>query len=277
MSALTGLVRHDGRAGIRNHVLVLPSVVCSTHAASEIASAAGAVAITHQHGCLHVGDDLRHTEQAFLGTATNPNVGAVVVVSLGCETLNGKLLADRIAQTGQTIELIGVQHSGGTARAIQDGLAACARLSAALDALTPEPIDPSAVTVGIDDASDALAGPLREALEARGLRVALADDVTGPEAHVELACQGSQLIVSLPGEFEGPTGFPVCPVVAVGRDVDLHRALADDFDVHEEAASHGELAQRVADRVLTAAAGEPTASERRGARDFVLRRLAVTM
>jgi altronate dehydratase len=275
-AALSGFLRPDGRAGVRNHVLVLPSVVCSSHSALEIAGDGAAIAITHQHGCLHVGDDLVHTERELVGTAVNPNVAGVVVVSLGCETINGARLAREIAARGQRVELVGIQAAGGTRHAIAEGRAAVARLSAVAERTS---IDPAALVVGLDAADDPLAAPLRAALVARGVTVALAPaGPRGAEAHVALAAEGAQLIVSLPVPDEAPIGFAICPVVAVGRETELHLALADDFDLHaEEDESADELAERVADAVLAHAGGVPTASERRGARDFVLHRLAVTM
>src|SRR6185437_9988593 len=86
MKAPSGYRRAGGAVGVRNHLLVLPSVVCSTHVAGEIAAAADGVGVVHQHGCLQVGDDLQHSERLLTGVAANPNVGAVLVVSLGCET-----------------------------------------------------------------------------------------------------------------------------------------------------------------------------------------------
>ncbi|MBX5441697.1 MAG: UxaA family hydrolase [Solirubrobacteraceae bacterium] len=273
---MTGHPRPDGRFGVRDHVLVLPSVVCSTNAAERIARESGAVAITHQHGCLHVGDDLRHTERALIGTATNPNVGAVVVVSLGCETIQGRRLARRIEDRGQRVAFVGIQAEGGTERAVAAGVAAVGELRAVLDAIPPEPLPAAAVTVGIDRPRDPLAPALTAALAGRGWAVVDAPgDLSAAESHVALAAAGAQVIVSLRGPGEAPLGFAVCPVIAVARDPALYAALRDDFDLPDEDAERT-VADVVA-RVDATLAGEPTASERRGARDFVLRRLAMTM
>jgi altronate dehydratase len=73
-------------------------------------------------------------------------------------------------------------------------------------------------------------------------------------------------------------GFAAAPVIAVGHRSELHEAIAEDFDVSptpdEEPAT---LARRVLEATLEHAAGAPTAAESRGSREFVLRRLAVTM
>jgi altronate dehydratase len=276
---LRGFRREDGSFGVRNRVLVLPSVVCATQVARQIATAEGAIGIVHQHGCLHVGDDLTHSEGELLGAATNPDVGAALVVSLGCETLRGKRLAAAIGERGQTVELVGIQAAGGSERAVADGRAAAARMGAALAAQEREPMEVSDLVVGIDAGpEDELAAGLAAALGDRGVQViAPPDGLRGAEAHVTLARLGAQLLLSLPPAEEAPLGFAVVPVVAVGRDSDLHRALADDFDLILAGEPPAEAAALVFDRLLAHAGGEETAAERRGARDFVLHRLAVTM
>ncbi|HEY4094951.1 MAG TPA: UxaA family hydrolase [Baekduia sp.] len=106
--------RPDGRIAVRNHLLVLPSVLCAALVAQDVAAAVGGVAIAHQHGCSQVGDDGQQTAHAFEGIACAPNVGAVLVVSLGCETVQGRALADRIAARGQRTEFVGIQDAGGS-------------------------------------------------------------------------------------------------------------------------------------------------------------------
>ncbi|HEY4277278.1 MAG TPA: UxaA family hydrolase [Conexibacter sp.] len=277
---MIGWVRADGRVGVRNHVLVLPSVVCSTHAALEIArdSDGEAVAITHQHGCLHVGDDLRHTEGELVGTAASPNVGGVVVVSLGCETIQGRRLARRIEERGQRVAFVGIQAAGGTARAIEQGREEVARMRATVREQPRTPIADDALAVGVDHADPMLLVQLRAAFAARGWRtLTAAPELSGAEAHVALAGAGAQVIVSPRGPQEAPLGFAVCPVIAVARDAELYAALHDDFDLGDDGDAPDALVERIAQRVEAVIDGEPTASEQRGARDFVLRRLAVTM
>jgi altronate dehydratase len=279
LRGLTAYRRPNGGVGVRNHVLLLPSVMCSAHVAAEIAGDGPAIAITHQHGCLQVGDDLRHTRFDLVGTAINPNVAGVVVVSLGCETINGSDLAIKIASHGQQVELVGIQAAGGTRRAVEAGRAAARTLVETAAAGERVSVDMWDLIVGIDAPDDALSAPIIAALGRRGVQVLVAiDSPRGAEAHVALAAGGAQIIVSLPRADEAAIGFVVCPVVAVGRDTDLHRALSDDFDVIVESdEDEGEMSDRVTQRVLAHARGELTASERRAARDFVLRRLAVTM
>ena len=286
---LRGYRRSDGRLGARNHILVLPSVVCADQTATLIGTEKGAVAVVHQHGCGQVGDDVAHTERAFLGFATNPNVGAVVVVSLGCETIQGRRLANLIAETGQRLEFTGIQLMGGTANTVDRGREAVARLRTQLsqDSLVEASLDE--LVLGI--ATDGL-GPLAEELAAvaveAGARAVIAVPGSGPavrsgtvleqagdgaEQHVALAGAGAQVIVSLRGPGRPAHGFATGPVVAVAGDPDIFDALRDDFDLNGAATSADEIWRRA----VAAFNGEHTASELRGARDFVLRRIARTM
>jgi altronate dehydratase len=280
MTAPRGFRREDGRHGVRNHLLVLPSVVCSTHVAGEIAAAADGVGVVHQHGCLQVGDDLRHSERLLTGVALNPNVGAVLVVSLGCETLRGTGLAKRIGERGQAVELVGIQADGGTAAALAHGREAAARMGAELAAQEPEEFARDALVVGLDlPGADEEAAAIEAALGGAGVAVLRPPaGIEGPEAHVEVAAAGATIVVSRPPAEEAPMGFAVAPVVAVAHRGELHEAIVEDFDVSPAAGEEPEaLARRVLAATLEHAAGAPTAAEARGSREFVLRRLAVTM
>jgi altronate dehydratase len=152
-------------------------------------------------------------------------------------------------------------------------------MGAALAAQEREPMAVEDLVVGIDAGpEDPIAADLAVALADRGVRVLTPPDgLRGAEAHVTLARLGAQLLLGLPPVEEAPLGFAVVPVVAIGRDSDLHRALADDFDLILGGEPAAEAAALVFERLIAHANGEPTAAERRGARDFVLHRLAVTM
>ncbi len=118
-----GYRRHNGRVGVRNHVLILPSVVCSNTVVQRIAQRVPeAVFVTHQHGCAQVGDDVEQTRKTLIGYATNPNVSGVLVVSLGCETIEGDKVAEAIAATGQDTEFLGIQESGGIRATVELGV-----------------------------------------------------------------------------------------------------------------------------------------------------------
>jgi len=119
---LHGYPRPDGSVGVRNHLLVLPTVACSCHVAAKIAEGVPeAVAIAHQHGCAQIGDDAKATFRTLAGTGANPNVGGVLVVALGCEQWAAEAFAAEVRKAGKPAEVVGIQKEGGTTKAIARG------------------------------------------------------------------------------------------------------------------------------------------------------------
>ena len=126
-----GYPRPDGTAGTRNILLVLPTVACSAHVATQIAQAVpGAIALPHQHGCAQIGDDADTTLRTLAGIASNPNIAAVLVVALGCEQVQATDLAHAVRQAGKPVETLGIQQAGGTSAAITRGAALLQQLAA---------------------------------------------------------------------------------------------------------------------------------------------------
>jgi len=120
---LLGYKRHDGTVGIRNHLLVVPTVVCANHVAIKISNQLRkSVVIPHQHGCGQLGVDLEQTFRTLAGYGKNPNVAAVLVVGLGCEAVCPHNLCKEIAKTSKLVEVVIIQEEGGTLRAIEKGV-----------------------------------------------------------------------------------------------------------------------------------------------------------
>jgi altronate dehydratase large subunit len=272
---VNGYRRANGRVGARNHVLVLPSVVCSVLAAQRIATD-GAVSIGHQHGCGEVGDDAEHTRAVFEGVASNPNVAATLVVGLGCETVQGKALAVRLADRGLEVRYAGIQAEGGTERTVERGRELLRELADHARSAARDPVRIDELTIGLDDAAAPFADDLDRLVRAGGATLVVAEGGRGFETHADLAAAGAQIIVSWCDAGEGPLGFVVCPVIAVSGDPELFAALRDDFDL-DGTGDPAEVAAAVWARVAVTFDGQQTASERRGAVDFSLRRLARTM
>ncbi len=118
-----GYVRPDGSVGVRNHLLVLPSVVCANDTALRIAAQLnGAVSVTHQHGCAQLPADSEQTKRTLVGFGVNPNVAACIVVGLGCETIQASEVADGIARTGKPVAHLVIQEESGTLNTIAKGV-----------------------------------------------------------------------------------------------------------------------------------------------------------
>ncbi|OPZ64879.1 MAG: (2R)-sulfolactate sulfo-lyase subunit beta precursor [Firmicutes bacterium ADurb.Bin506] len=107
--------RANGRVGIRNHVILLPTVVCANAVVEEVGRRVPeAQPITHAYGCTLdpvANDDMT---KVFAGIACNPNVYATVLVSLGCETVIPQQVIDIIEAEGGKCALVTVQDEGDT-------------------------------------------------------------------------------------------------------------------------------------------------------------------
>src|SRR4051812_650188 len=106
-----GYRRENGRVGVRNHVIVLPVDDLSNAAAEAIAhNVKGAMAIPHPYGRLQFGADLDLHFRTLIGTGSNPNVAAVVVI--GIEDGWTKRVVDGIAATGKRVQGVGIEVHG---------------------------------------------------------------------------------------------------------------------------------------------------------------------
>src|SRR5919204_3970449 len=129
-----GYVRADGRVGVRNYVLVVPTVICSAVVAERIAAsiAPGGSALPHLAGCGQLGPDLTVTHDTLAAYCRHPNVGAVLVVALGCEQVVAQHLADAARSAGKRAQIVSIQGEGGTLRATAKGIDVARDLAGAL-------------------------------------------------------------------------------------------------------------------------------------------------
>ena len=106
-----GYRRENGRAGIRNHVIVLPVDDLSNAAAEAVAhNIKGALALPHPYGRLQFGADLDLHFRTLIGTGANPNVAAVVVI--GIEDQWTQKVVAGIAAAGKPVTGFGIELHG---------------------------------------------------------------------------------------------------------------------------------------------------------------------
>ncbi len=103
--------RENGRVGVRNHVLILPVDDISNAACEAVANnVKGTMAIPHAYGRLQFGEDLELHFRTMIGTGSNPNVAAVVVI--GIEPEWTKVITDGIAETGKPVVGFSIEQKG---------------------------------------------------------------------------------------------------------------------------------------------------------------------
>lgn len=155
-----GYVREDGQFGARNYVAIVPTVVCVTEVVEGIVSRTNNTrGYFHHQGCCQLPPDLKRVTDTLIGLSKNPNVGAVLLVSLGCEGTDVDRLYKSVADSGKPIRRIDVQQNGGTSNAIRDGINAAQELEILISDAQREPIDVSEIVMGIKcGASDTTSG-----------------------------------------------------------------------------------------------------------------------
>jgi altronate hydrolase len=169
-ATFVGILREDGRVATRNYVGILTSVNCSATVAGYIADAFrrrpfssdgllaeyqnvdGVVALSHKTGCAMASDGagMEILRRTLAGYARHPNFAGVLMVGLGCE-------ANQIAQISETQQLplgpklraLTIQDSGGTARAVERGIAIVKEMLPEADRVRRETLPASHIVVGL--------------------------------------------------------------------------------------------------------------------------------
>ncbi|PXW64509.1 UxaA family hydrolase [Chelatococcus asaccharovorans] len=144
--SMRGFLRADGRKGIRNVIAVAYLVECAHHVAREIAwpFRDQDVHLIGFPGCYPNG----YAQRMMEALCTHPNVGAVLLLSLGCESFDKYGLAHVIRQSGRPVETVVIQASGGTRASIAEGQAWVRAQLPVLAAQEPVPMGVEELIVG---------------------------------------------------------------------------------------------------------------------------------
>lgn len=155
-----GYRRPDGQVGIRNYVGIIPSVTCASDVASAICrQVQGCVTFPHHQGCCQMPPDLERVTDTLISLGKSPNLGAVLIVSLGCEGTDVERLYKEVSATGKHVEIIRIQELGGVSNAIQKGTDIARNMAIEISGLQREETDISEVVMSIKcGASDTTSG-----------------------------------------------------------------------------------------------------------------------
>lgn len=120
MEEFQGYLRKDGRKGIRNSIIVAYLVECARHVAERIVDHFDStdVQLVGFSGCAP--ND--YANEMMIRICTHPNVGGVLLVSLGCENLDREGLFNAIKASGRPAGLIVIQENRGTMTSISRGI-----------------------------------------------------------------------------------------------------------------------------------------------------------
>jgi len=108
---ILGYRRENGRVGVRNHVIILPVDDISNAACEAVANnVKGTMALPHAYGRLQFGEDLDLHFRTMIGTGSNPNVAAVIVIGIEAGWTNR--IVEGIAKTGKPVTGFSIEGNG---------------------------------------------------------------------------------------------------------------------------------------------------------------------
>jgi altronate dehydratase large subunit len=155
-----GYRRKTGKVGVRNHVLVFPTIVCASEVARMISEQVpGSVYAIHGGGCGHVGEDKEQVIRTMLGICSHGNVASVLLVSNGCEVILPEVLTPDLERMGQPYAVVSVQEDGGTPGCVEKGVKIARKMVEDASKLKKESIPLSELILGCEcGGSDAFSG-----------------------------------------------------------------------------------------------------------------------
>jgi len=221
-----GYPRPDGKAGTRNHVGVMAAVGCVNEVVLSIChQIKGTVPITHTQGCLTVTSDLERVQQTLINLGKNPNLAAVLLVSLGCESVFPNEIHDEIAKSKKPVESVNVHKLGGSIKTIAAGCEIAEQMVLDASEIHRQEFDASKLVIGCKcGSSDATSGL------SSNLAVGAVADILAKEGGTFLfgeVCDimGSEQILARRAVNE-PTGQKI--IDSVNRLIDMANAVGAD-------------------------------------------------
>ncbi|QAT60420.1 altronate dehydratase [Acidilutibacter cellobiosedens] len=153
--------RPDGKYGIRNKILILPTVGCANETARLIAEQVkDAVSIVNPKGCGQIGKGIEIMRRTLIGLSLNPNIYGTILVGLGCETTKPYDLFEEIKKkSSKPIEVLTIQDEGGTLNTIQKGVKLARKMAEEMSMVKREETDLSNIILATNcGGSDATSG-----------------------------------------------------------------------------------------------------------------------
>ncbi|NLN72515.1 MAG: UxaA family hydrolase [Thermoplasmatales archaeon] len=145
-----GYLRKNGEVGVRNHVVVLPTIGCANELAWRISKEVpDSVLLTHNHACIRLGEDAQRAKRTLVGIGRNPNVHSVLIVGLGCESIKAEDLAAEIATTEKPVFAVSVESNSTYDAVVKEGVSHLAAFVELANQEKRVPCDVSKLTIGI--------------------------------------------------------------------------------------------------------------------------------
>lgn len=163
-----GYVRADGQVATRNYLGVFIVGNCAATAARKIAdwfteerlvawpNVDGVIPFIHEIGCgmEMTGEPMDLLRRTMSGSIRNPNIAGALVLALGCERNNiyGFLDQEKLSASPDFQTLV-LQEVGGTANAIEQGIAAIEKMLPAANTFIRQTVSAEHLSVGLQSAA----------------------------------------------------------------------------------------------------------------------------
>ncbi|VAW20130.1 Altronate dehydratase, partial [hydrothermal vent metagenome] len=164
-ASFMGYRRQNGNAGTRNYIAVMTSVNCSATAASLIANQIersgiladypnidGIMVLKQANGCVidNRGALFDILKRTVWGYASNPNIGGVLLVGLGCEGFEIARFKKACGiEENQTFRTMTIQESGGTRKTVEAGVAAIKQMLPPVNDVKRVPVSVSELVLAL--------------------------------------------------------------------------------------------------------------------------------
>ena len=150
MDTFLGYPRKDGRAGTRNYLAIIPTVFCANEVAMAIAKKfKRARPLLHHQGCAQLKPDSDRVTRTLITLGANPNVGGVLLVGLGCESVSLQEVYQGLKDRGQKVEKVLIQGIGGMKKTVKRGIELAGKLDQSLSRMKRKPVPVSHLAIGI--------------------------------------------------------------------------------------------------------------------------------
>ena len=152
-----GYAREDGTVGVRNHVALISVDALANRTVEGISKLVkNTVPITHPYGRLQFGEDLDLTFRTLIGTGSNPNVAAALIV--GLEPSWTSIVAEGVSRSKKPVESVTIIGNGDH-KALEKGARIAQRMVSEASEIRREPFHLSNIVVSIKcGASDTTSG-----------------------------------------------------------------------------------------------------------------------
>jgi altronate hydrolase len=168
-----GYQRSDGRCGTRNHIIVVPTSMCASAVAQQIAEQFqgeypgidGIIALPNTEGCGCAGGlQIERFLTILKNSIFHVNVACALIIDLGCEQTNYAVVSKYLGMEkhGEEDNVVGwltIQREGGSVKTVSKGVEKIASWVRQLASTARKPCPIGALTIGSEcGASDAFSG-----------------------------------------------------------------------------------------------------------------------